>query len=67
MKGSSKISGEFIVEEIITDDDKLLRRIIFLNNPHVTQSEALVKFGNMFIFFYFLWMAYFLRIIRYTF
>ncbi|KAI9586170.1 eEF1A lysine and N-terminal methyltransferase homolog [Glossina fuscipes] len=40
---SSKISGDFRVEEVEGSSGKLFRRLIFLNNQSVIQSEALVK------------------------
>lgn len=46
MKGTSEISGDYIVEEITSEDGKILRRIIFMNNPRVIQSEALITTGK---------------------
>ncbi|XP_017032960.1 eEF1A lysine and N-terminal methyltransferase homolog [Drosophila kikkawai] len=40
--GFSKISGDFRIEEVEAND-KTLRRLIFLSNQFVVQSEALVK------------------------
>lgn len=37
------MSGDYIVEEILGDDNKIFRRLIFLNNQFVIQSEAAVK------------------------
>ncbi|XP_068150384.1 LOW QUALITY PROTEIN: eEF1A lysine and N-terminal methyltransferase homolog [Drosophila tropicalis] len=42
ISGFSKISGDFRIEEVEAND-KTLRRLIFLNNQFVVQSEALVK------------------------
>lgn len=39
-KGTSEMSGEFVVEDVTTDDKKTYRRLIFLNNQSVIQSEA---------------------------
>lgn len=44
-KGKSEISGDFIVEEIEGPNGKLFRRLIFMNNQGVVQSEALVRKG----------------------
>ncbi|XP_026468602.1 methyltransferase-like protein 13 [Ctenocephalides felis] len=45
-RGESKISGEYVIEEIPQQpgvDSISLRRLIFLSNPFLVQSEALVK------------------------
>ncbi|XP_073827007.1 eEF1A lysine and N-terminal methyltransferase homolog isoform X2 [Musca autumnalis] len=42
-KGTSDISGDFLVEEVKGSDDKTFRRLIFMNNQAVVQSEALIK------------------------
>ncbi|XP_055540802.1 eEF1A lysine and N-terminal methyltransferase homolog [Wyeomyia smithii] len=41
--GHSAISGAYIVEEVLGNDNRLLRRLVFLNNQSVVQSEAMVK------------------------
>lgn len=43
--GKSDLSGDYIVEEIKGVDNKIFRRLIFLSNQFVIQSEALVKVG----------------------
>ncbi|KAH8279631.1 hypothetical protein KR018_011141 [Drosophila ironensis] len=43
--GFSKISGDFRIEEVEVNG-KTLRRLIFLSNQFVVQSEALVKTSN---------------------
>ncbi|XP_017469332.1 PREDICTED: methyltransferase-like protein 13 [Rhagoletis zephyria] len=43
VSGFSKISGEFRIEEVEGNDGKVFRRLIFLSNQFVVQSEALVK------------------------
>lgn len=45
ISGVSQISGDFRIEEVEADG-KILRRLIFLNNQFVVQSEALVKTGK---------------------
>lgn len=45
-KGRSDLSGDYIVEEITGEDGKILRRLVFLSNQNVIQSEALVKEGE---------------------
>lgn len=45
-QGKSNLSGEYIVEEITGQDNKIFRRLIFLSNQFVIQSEALVKVGE---------------------
>ncbi|XP_033608724.1 eEF1A lysine and N-terminal methyltransferase homolog isoform X3 [Cryptotermes secundus] len=42
-RGHSQISGDFIVEEVEGDGRQLFRRLIFLNNQGVIQSEARLK------------------------
>jgi hypothetical protein len=42
-RGRSQISGEFIVEEVEGDGGQLFRRLIFLSNQGVIQSEARLK------------------------
>jgi len=51
-KGHSELSGDYIIEEISGQDDKIFRRLIFLNNQFVIQSEALVKKGNTILMLY---------------
>lgn len=41
-RGHSALSGDYVVEDV-TVGDQVMRRLIFLNRPHLTQSEALVK------------------------
>lgn len=41
-KGRSDMSGDFIVEEITGEDKKIFRRLVFLSNQFVIQSEALI-------------------------
>lgn len=44
IEGESRLSGPFVVEEIERDGNEF-RRLIFLNNPYVIQSEARLKEG----------------------
>ena len=41
-RGKSNFSGEFVVEDV-TVGGELYRRLVFLNNPHITQTEARLK------------------------
>lgn len=41
-EGVSEMSGGFVVEEILVDD-QTFRRLIFLNNQAVVQSEAVMR------------------------
>ncbi|XP_011210039.2 eEF1A lysine and N-terminal methyltransferase homolog [Bactrocera dorsalis] len=43
VSGFSQISGDFRIEEVEGNDGKIFRRLIFLSNQFVVQSEALVK------------------------
>lgn len=45
-KGKSQLSGDFIVEEVSGQDNKTFRRLVFLSNQFVIQSEALLKTGK---------------------
>lgn len=45
-KGRSDMSGDFIVEEVTGQDKKIFRRLVFLNNQFVIQSEALVTISK---------------------
>jgi hypothetical protein len=41
-RGKSQFSGEFVVEDV-TVGSELYRRLVFMNNPNITQSEARLK------------------------
>ncbi len=41
-KGESKFSGEFVVEDVV-EDDQHFRRLVFLNRGNVIQSEVKLK------------------------
>lgn len=42
-KGISEMSGEFVIEDVTGEDKKTFRRLVFLSNQSVIQSEALMK------------------------
>ncbi|KAG8229198.1 hypothetical protein J437_LFUL001070 [Ladona fulva] len=46
-KGHSNLTGDFVVEEVETSrkdsQSKIVRRLIFLQNPRIVQSEAMLK------------------------
>jgi spermidine synthase len=42
-KGTSNISGDFVVEDVTIEDDQVFRRLIFMSNQNVIQSEARLK------------------------
>nr|SVE76276.1 EOG090X02SD [Daphnia longispina] len=49
-RGVSDSTGEYVVEEVEEEDDGkpiILRRLIFLSNPNVIQSEARMKNGKV--------------------
>lgn len=50
-RGKSHLSGDYIVEEVKGENNKLFRRLVFLSNQFVIQSEALLKVGRYFINF----------------
>ncbi|XP_058453861.1 eEF1A lysine and N-terminal methyltransferase homolog [Malaya genurostris] len=41
--GHSTLSGDYIIEEVLGNDNKIFRRLVFLNNQFVIQSEAAIK------------------------
>ena len=41
-RGQSALSGEYVVEDVEVDGD-LVRRLIFLDRPHVSQTEARLR------------------------
>jgi len=45
--GSSAMSGDFVVEDVSVEDERF-RRLVFLNNQSVIQSEAKLKKGRAF-------------------
>lgn len=45
-KGKSAMSGEYVVEDVKGEDDEIFRRLIFMSNQSVIQSEAQIKFGK---------------------
>lgn len=44
-KGHSQISGEYVVEEVYGEGSEKKRRLVFLDNPTVIQSEACIQTG----------------------
>ena len=44
-RGRSEISGEFVVEDVQVGKDTF-RRLVFMNNRNLTQSEAKIKSGK---------------------
>lgn len=44
----SEISGEYVVEDI-SNNDAMFRRLIFLSNPYLVQSEAKLIKSKSFI------------------
>lgn len=40
MESSSEYSGNFVIEEVIGQNNETFRRLVFLNMPHIIQSEA---------------------------
>lgn len=44
-QGHSDFSGDFVVEDV-SCDGKILRRLIFLNNPNVIQSEVEINLSK---------------------
>jgi hypothetical protein len=45
-QGASEFSGDFVIEDV-TCEGKVLRRLIFLNNPNVIQSEVEMIVGKL--------------------
>ena len=44
-EGRSDFSGGFVVEDVSVDNT-VMRRLIFLDNPNVIQSEVILKEGK---------------------
>uniref|UniRef100_A0A2R5LH54 Putative spermine/spermidine synthase n=1 Tax=Ornithodoros turicata TaxID=34597 RepID=A0A2R5LH54_9ACAR len=42
-RGSSELTGDYVVEDVTLGSGTVVRRLIFLNKPHVVQSEARLK------------------------
>jgi len=40
IESTSEYSGDFVVEEVIGEQNETFRRLVFLNMPHIIQSEA---------------------------
>ncbi|MGH0183054.1 UNVERIFIED_CONTAM: hypothetical protein FKN15_007816 [Acipenser sinensis] len=45
-RGSSTLSGDFVVEDVRGEEGRLYRRLVFLSNSSVVQSESLLGTGN---------------------
>uniref|UniRef100_A0A182M3C0 eEF1A lysine and N-terminal methyltransferase homolog n=1 Tax=Anopheles culicifacies TaxID=139723 RepID=A0A182M3C0_9DIPT len=45
--GRSELSGEYVVEEIAGENGRLFRRLVFLANQSVVQSEAALKMARV--------------------
>ncbi|ETN61319.1 CGI-01 protein [Anopheles darlingi] len=45
--GHSALSGDYVVEEVVGDNGRLLRRLIFLANQSVVQSEAALRMARV--------------------
>uniref|UniRef100_A0A336LKZ2 CSON009529 protein n=1 Tax=Culicoides sonorensis TaxID=179676 RepID=A0A336LKZ2_CULSO len=42
-KGTSEFSGQYVIEDVLGDNNQMFRRLIFMNNQFTVQSEALLK------------------------
>lgn len=49
MESESEHSGNFVIEEVVGQQQETFRRLVFLNMPHIIQSEAklLIENGNI--------------------
>ena len=47
-EGNSQLSGDYVVEDVDGDGGQKFRRLIFLNNKNVVQSEARLVTGKLF-------------------
>lgn len=47
LKAHSPVSGDIVVEEVEVDESEIYRRLIFLKNPNVIQSECSLKKGEV--------------------
>lgn len=44
-RGVSALSGDYVVEDVHQEDGEVCRRLVFLANPNVVQSEAKIRTG----------------------
>ncbi|XP_013399663.1 methyltransferase-like protein 13 [Lingula anatina] len=42
-RGKSNTSGDYVIEDVESDNKELVRRLVFLSNPSLVQSEARLK------------------------
>lgn len=47
-EGNSQLSGDYVVEDVDGDGGQKFRRLIFLSNKNVVQSEARLITGELF-------------------
>lgn len=45
-RGVSELSGEYLVENVRGEDGEVYRRLIFLSNPAIVQSESRLVSSN---------------------
>lgn len=46
MENKSEHSGNFVIEEVVGQNDETFRRLVFLNMPHIIQSETKLLIEN---------------------
>lgn len=46
MESTSEHSGNFVIEEVLGEQNQTFRRLVFLNMPHIIQSEAKLLIEN---------------------
>lgn len=46
-RGQSKMSGDYVIEEVTGDGSVVYRRLVFLSNQNIVQSEARLKTGKV--------------------
>jgi hypothetical protein len=45
-EGETTLSGTYLVEQVKADEERIVRRLYFMENPFVIQSEVAMKEGN---------------------
>ena len=46
-RGHSEFSGDYVIEDVTQENEPTLRRLVFLNNQNVIQSEAKLQYGKL--------------------
>ena len=47
LRGQSELSGDYVIEDVQSDNNETYRRLVFLSNQNIVQSEAKLKRGTL--------------------